>query len=74
MNPILSLHVLMLVGPAFGFSHQQPGEAERQAKKGIRRLLCYSAACEGAADDIYQPYPRLGDHFTSASSGLLAFK
>lgn len=23
MNPILSLHVLMLVGPAFGFSHQQ---------------------------------------------------
>jgi hypothetical protein len=39
MKPILSLHVLMLVGPAFGFSHQQLGDAEGQAEKGNRRLL-----------------------------------
>jgi hypothetical protein len=55
MKPILSLHVLMLVCPAPGFSHQQqPGVAEeeeggkegREGKWQVPTLLSYPAACD----------------------------
>jgi hypothetical protein len=52
----------------------QPGDAEGKGRKGKERkgngrLLSYPAACESAADAIYQRTPVPAT--TSASSGLL---
>jgi len=73
MKPILSLHVLMLVCPAPGFSHQQqPGVAEEEGREGREgngrfpgfshiRLPATLTLCEDVADAILPAHPRPGD-------------